>query len=424
MMVTSLSDGIGGGRPPGGVGLSAVSSLEAYARADWQRIEQLYGQLTRVVATGHISDALAGQLAKAMARTCAAYDGIEEQFVDDLLAVIADVEGEPGDRNQQFRHFYYDSRYTQFPAYLKTDAEDRRRPTPFEAAVETCRRLRDVNRLRAQLVSVPTGCVLGGSASYGRFFNTVGDRDNEPSDLDLLLIVRDYTALPDVAAAFARVAGIAPAGVDAMSERANAFAEVCDLLGDGERCIFSHKLTLWHPDAPDAFLAGTGINGEYDVSVHVFSGEDVDFLILRNEPKLGGEREIIDYRTTCADRPDRQRSFAETEVVVEREGTERECPHGFLVPSRVCHVADAAPEAGSRYYPGQFQNLILPEVELRWELESHLMYLPLYAFKVKVRERLERERVERPYEIQTIANSHTRKNQFAPYVGARVDDTN
>jgi hypothetical protein len=399
-----------------------VSKEAAYARADWQRIEQLYGQLMRVVATGHISDTLAGKLAKAMARTCAAYDGIEEQFIEDLLAVIVAVEGATADRNREFRHFYYDPRYNRFTAYLKTDADDRRRPTPFEAAVETCRRLRDVNRLRAQLVRVPTGCILGGSASYGRFFNTVGDRDNEPSDLDLLLVVGDYADLPRVAEAFARVAGIGPGGVESMRERCAAFPEVCQQLDEGQRCIFSHKLKLWPPEAPDPFLAGTGINGEYDVSVHVFSGEDIDFLILRDLPKLEGEREIIDYRMSRPDRPDRQRSFAETEVMVEREGTERECPHGFLVPSRVCHVADADPESGTRYYPGQFQNLILPEVELRWELESHLLYLPLYAFMVKVRERLERERVERPYEIQSIANSHTRKNQFAPYVGERLDD--
>jgi hypothetical protein len=401
-----------------------VSTDAAYVRADWQRIEQLYGQLTRVVGTGHVSDKLAGKLAKAMARTCACYDGEEELFVEHLLSVIVAVEDASADRNAEFRHFYYDPRYNHFEAYLKREADGRRRPTPFEAAVETCRRLRDVNRLRAQLVGVPTGCVLGGSASYGRFFNTVGHRDNEPSDLDLLLVVADYADVTPVAEAFARVAGISPASVESMSERAAAFPEVRDLLRADQRCIFSHKLTLWPPDAPDPFLAGTGINGEYEVSVHVFSGEDIDFLILRDQARLDGEREIMDYRVRRPDRPDRQRAFAEAEVTVEREGTERECPHGFLVPSQVCYVADADPETGSRYYPGQFQNLILPEVELRWELESHLLYLPLYAFLVKVRERLARERAERPYEIQTIPNSHTRKNQFAPYVGERLDDTN
>lgn len=404
--------------------VGGVSTAEADQRADWRRIEALYRQLLTVIDSGHINDELAGQLAHAMARTCAAYDGIEELFVEDLLAVISDIEAAGGDRQERFRSFYHDSRYGEFDAYLKKGLADRRRPTPFEAAVETCRRLRDVNRLRDQLEPVPTGCVLGGSASYGRFFNTVGGRDNEPSDLDLLLVVRDYGELAAVTAAFARVAAVRESDVEAMSERVAAFPEVRELVEAGERCIFSHKLKLWPPGAPDEFLGGSGLNGEYEVSLHVFSAEDVDFLILRDVPRLESERTIVDYRLSAADRPDTQRSFAETQFEVGREGTERECPGGFLVPSRVCHVQDAAPQPGSRYYPGQHQNLILPEFELRWELASHRLYLPLYSFKVKLNERLAQERVERPYEIQNLANSHTRRYAFAPYVSARLESHN
>jgi hypothetical protein len=401
-----------------------VSTAQAHARADWHRIEKLYRQLIHVVDNRNINHELAGQLAHAMARTCAAYDGIEEAFVDDLLAIVSEIEGTSGDRNERLRHFYHDPRYGHFGEYLKRGPDDRRRPTPFEAAVETCRRLRDVNRLREQLAPVPTGCILGGSASYGRFFNTVGNRDNEPSDLDLLLVVRDYAVLPEVVAAFERVAGIRESDVKAMGERAGMFPEVRDGLQEGERCIFSHKLALWPPSAADAFLVGTAINGEYEVSVHVFSDKDVDFLILRDQPRLEGERSIVDCRATRVDRADTQRSFAETQVQLAREGTEHECPAGFLVPSRVCHVEDAHPEQGTRYYPGQHQNLILPEFELRWELEAHRLYLPLYAFKVKLAERLALERVQRPFEIQSLANSHTRKYAFAPYVSARVDSSN
>jgi len=107
------------------------------------------------------------------------------------------------------------------------------------------------------------------------------------------------------------------------------------------------------------------------------SREDIDFTILRDQPRLRSKRVILDYRAERADRPDTQRSFAETVVEHEREGTEHECPGGFVLPSQVCDLRSADPERGSRYFPGQFQNLILPEFELRWDLESHRMYLPL-----------------------------------------------
>ena len=391
---------------------------EAHARADWARIQALYRQFIGVLETGNVNDELAGRLAKAMARTCAAYDGDEEMFVEHLLQVITEVEPSEKTRDEVFRDLYKDSRYSEFDAYLKKGAADRRRPTPFEAAVETCRRLRDINRLREQLAPVPTGCILGGSASYGRFYNTVGDRDNEPSDLDLLLIVQSYDALPALIESLARVTGVRDQDLDSMRDRVERFPGVRSSLG-GERCIFSHKLKLWPPESPDRFLEGTGIGGEYPVSIHVFSADDVDYLILRDCPRLDHEEErsILDYRASEPDRPDTQRSFAETVVMLER--TSQGCDGGYLVPSRVCHVESASPEPGSRYYPGQHQNLILPEFELRWEYAEHRMYLPLYSFRIKLYEQLERERVERPYEIQNLANSHTRAYQFAPYIKAR-----
>ena len=390
-------------------------------RADWKRVKQLYSQLTGVVDGGHINHDLAGRLAHAMARTCAAYDGEEELFVRHLADAIQQVAPKAGDHRTHFRELYFDDRYSTHDEYLKHGHDGRRRPTPFEAAVETCRRLRDVNRLRDQLAGVPTGCILGGSASYGRFFNTVGDRDNAPSDLDLVLIILDYEALVDVVAALRLVAGLHEEDLDAMEERVGHFRDARSMLGSGQRCIFSQKLRLWPATSPDAFLAATGINGEYELSIHAFSADDIDYIILRDRPQLDRKRVIFDYRPDKPDRPDTQRSFAETVIEHQRVDTERACPGGYILPSQVCDIRSATPQHGNRYYPGQHQNLILPEFELRWDLEAHRLYLPLYTFKVKLWERLSLERVQRPYEIQTLANSHTRRYAFAPYIHARDD---
>ena len=393
----------------------------AHGRADWKHVRQLYGQLTRVVDTGHINDHLAGRVAHAMARTCAAYDGEEELFVEHLAQVIQEVAPKPGDYATRFRDLYFDRRYSTFDAYLKKGHDSRRRPVPFEAAVETCRRLRDVNRLRDQLAGLPTGCVLGGSSSYGRFFNTVGCRDNAPSDIDLLLIVLDYDALAAVVGALRLVAGLREADLDSMEERVGHFPTVRSSLGRRERCIFSHKVRVWPATSPDSFLAATGVDGEYELSIHAFSSDYFDYLILRDRPRLDRGRLIYDYRKDKPDRADTQRSFAETVIEHDRVGSERTCPGGYVLPSQVCDVRKATPERGTRYYPGQHQNLILPEFELRWDLAPRRVYLPLYTFKVKLGERLRFERMQRPYEIQTLANSHTRRYAFAPYLHSRDD---
>jgi hypothetical protein len=395
-----------------------MSESDPHKRADWQRVQNLYRQFVRTVEQENLDEPLAGELAKAMARTCAAYDGEEETFVSHLLSVACEVDPQSGNSKDRFRALYSDPRPAIFPQYRKEGPEDRRRPPPFEAATETCRRLRDINRLRDQLVLVPTACVLGGSASYGRFFNTVGNRDNEPSDLDLLLVVESYDALPAVVDALRRFPGVHQEHIETMAARAALFAELLHSR-DGLRCIFSHKLELWPPSSPDPFLSETGIDGAYPLSVHSVSAADFDYIILRDRPQLDVEREIFDFREGPPDRPDRQRSFAGTAVEVERESEEVE--GGFLTSSRVCHLESAEPEPGERFFPGQHQNLVLPEVEVRWELSFSRIYLPLYSFKVKLDERLALERVQRPYEIQNLANSHTRRYAFAPYVAARVE---
>ena len=398
-----------------------MGPADAHRRADWRRVQKLYRQLSDVVDSHNLNDDLAGSLAHAMARTCAAYDGEEELFVRHLLEIICESAPQLGSVEERFRSLYHDHRYTEFTEYQKHGEATRRRPTPFEAAVETCRRLRDVNRLREHLAPVPTGCILGGSASYGRFFNTVGARDNEPSDLDLLLIVLDYDALEEVADALALVAGIRQSDLDAMATRIGHFAAIRRQLGSRRRCIFSQKLRIWPATSPDPFLNDTGINGEYEISIHACSADDIDYMILRDLPRLEKPRRILDYRVDMADRADTQRSFAETVIEHPRVGTEKEVAGGYVLPSQICDLRPARPEKGRRYYPGQHQNLILPEFELRWDLEAHRMYLPLYSFKVKLLERLGIERVERPYEVQTLANSHTRRYAFAPYIHKRRD---
>jgi hypothetical protein len=390
----------------------------AHSRGDWDRVKRLYAQMVGLLSRGRCDPDVAGDLAKQMARLCAAYDGAEELFVEDLLEVMDEVDPLPGCREEQFEAYYHDDRYRKADKVYEAENE-RRRPTPFEAAVETCRRLRDVNRLRECLATVPTGCVLGGSTSYGRFFNTVGlQADGRASDIDLLLVVASYDDLPRIVEALRRVEGILGDGLSEMHDRAGSFSDARARLEENARCIFSHKLDLWPSSDQDSMLAGTSIGGSYDLSLHIVSRDDLDYLILNDRPRLDESRTIFDYRAAAAGKCDLQRSFAGLEF--DSAPKVIECPGGYVVSSTVCYVRELDDE-GERYFPGNFQNLILPEFEIRWDFEPQRMYLPIYSFKVKLEERLAHERRERPYERQRLSNSHTRYLVWAPYVSDRIN---
>src|SRR5258706_12631446 len=98
----------------------------------------------------------------------------------------------------------------------------RRRPRPFEAAVETCRRLIDVNRFRQALSILQTGAILGGPVSYGRFYNVTGatpDFGSKTSDADLLLALADYNQLPTVAEKMAAIPALHPSSLAFLPQR-------------------------------------------------------------------------------------------------------------------------------------------------------------------------------------------------------------
>jgi hypothetical protein len=68
----------------------------------------------------------------------------------------------------------------------------RRRPRPFETLVETARRFRDLNHLRAALDGLRTSCVLGGSVNYSRYFNVRGQGGELPGpSVDIMLVIPD-----------------------------------------------------------------------------------------------------------------------------------------------------------------------------------------------------------------------------------------
>ena len=388
---------------------------QATRQADWRRVAGLWEQCANILRSGgedaYLPDSLTGKLARSMGQVFASYDDDEDRYVLHLLAIMAHAEGRDGEVDEVFRQLYFDERFTN---QRYQPMAGRRLPLPFEAAVETARRLRDLARIRDALTSKADlcACVLGGSASYGRFHNTVGGRDDDPSDLDLLLVVAPNVGCSQVYEALRNVHGLG--GADHALERSTALAPHDDDPGSRDSPIFSHKLSLWR-EMRDPLLDARQIAGGYTLSTHLLTLAQFRWITLASEPIIaqGLDRRVWDLRDTEPRREDRQRTFAGTEHPVERRY--EETAQGWLAESYVAQVAD------ERFRPGLHQNLILPRFDLRWDLRRHRLTLPIYAFRWKIVERLGEERRLRPYEDQRISLSHTRAAHFAPHVRARVD---
>lgn len=389
----------------------------AHHRADWELVRGVYEQCAAIADdrdARFMPDDLVGYLAEAFGRVAANYHGDEERFVLHAFAVLANGMGVEELTPALFETLYREERFDRFKQYGITDADEstRRRPRPFETLVETSRRFRDVNAIAALLGPTTSG-ILGGSTSYGRFFNVAGRSGlTESSDLDLLVIVQRFEALGDVLERLEAVDGLSVHELEWAARRAEIFARQ---EWDDRRTIFSHKVSMWSEER-DPLLAWGKEDGTYAVSIHVLSRAVLDQLLVSDVPKLhendaGASRSIRDYRERPSGPYDIQRSFSGKYRRVDTMS--REVDQGFLRRSGVFAINDG------RYFPGMFQNLIFPRFGVRWD---HLgVRGTLEAFRYKLIERLRYERTQRPYEMLRLSLAHTRTEVFAPNVLERID---
>jgi hypothetical protein len=292
----------------------------------------------------------------------------------------------------------------------------------FEAAVETCRRLIDVNSIRQTLSNLQTGAILGGSVSYGRFYNVTGaapEFGSKSSDADLLLVLADYDQLASVVEKLVPIPGLEPSSLEQLRQRVTKFPQIRMQYAP---CILSHKLKFW-VNQSDSVLSGTKIPSEYSLSLHVFSLSDFDYMTLRDssvlQPSEGAssfDRIIRDYRDTS---PPESRAYDNRSFSGIALGTNPLEPVqvdlGYVAQVKVCLIQD------DRYCPGLHQNLILPQFERRWESEQVRLYLRMLTFRWKILERLRTERTMRPFEEQKLSLSHVRYFVFSPHITHRAD---
>ena len=348
-------------------------------------------------------------LAERLKRAFVSYNEKEENFPEDFLCHIAQIDGRYGTKKKLFAEYYQRPELERFFHRLSVSGSPnrpvtriayinpRRTPPVFETVYETCRRL----VLLRQFITVarePTAAVvLGGSLSYGKFYNVRAD-----SDIDLLIIVSSGDAVVKLATSLQSCRCFRQDATTLFLKRARVYARLqakhqCDMI--------SQKLTVVEP-------------GSFDISLHIVNGIAFSRIVFaeRNIPNVKqlAPEFLRDYRVTAGPVQDYfQKSFDGSFLHVPSQS--RDTEDGFIAKVPFCVIRDG------RFYLGVHHNLLLPMLEFRHERVTNQYRFPALALKAKVLERLEQERHARPHESLRLSYAFTRSQDFSPLIRMRAD---
>ena len=382
------------------------------AKAAWERVAGAYEQCLHALwpVADYLPSAVPAFLGELLARVSASYYAEEARFVNDVWSVLNKVRKDVGLPDTSRTNIYRD------PLFIdSTDTRsliaNRRRSTPLEAAIETIRRLRDVRILESALGEYSVAALLGGSASYGRFLNVRGGGD--PSDLDIMVIVDSFGGLENLLAGLSSIKEVSDIDIVTAVDRATEFMQLADNAQD--RYVFSGKFRLWM-GIDDPLLEGCGVPSEYQLSVHVVTRAGFGRLLFEDASIIassivGNDQSILDYREAKPNRRDSQRSFSGRSQAISIDVFS----HGksFVRETKIFMIDQHA------YYPGMFQNLVLPAFDVRWG-DSDCRRL-VDAFRWKMIDRLRYEQRISPNKLLRLSLAHTRSEVFAPHVVRSVD---
>lgn len=374
--------------------------------ADWSRVATVYNQCVDAISDPslYLPGELSAFMAELLSRLSVPYFDKELRFVTDAHANL-DPRKSPND-------LYFDKRYDRLKAFRPVGAgTGRRRPTPFESIFETSRRLRDVGAIHKKLEKTSIGGILGGSLSYGRFYNVIGQRESgKGSDIDFYLVVESNDDIAQVLESIQEVPGVSLSAVEATNARLCEFRKFRES-ESSTPAVFSCKIPMWE-ESDDEILEGIDVSHDYHVSLHIMSRETSNLLLLVEHPKvtkdrLSSELVVADFRETPANRADHQRSFAGRNARFEIQSSTFMSSH--IRKTRAFHI-----DSADNFYPGMFQNLVLPAFDVRWSTAAFKREVE--SFRWKMVERLRFERNSRPDELLRLSLAHTRCEVFSPHV--------
>lgn len=386
---------------------------EATGRCDWRKVRAIYKQSTQL-AENNTEPALLWQvratLSEVLAQIASSYDAHPAELAVHTLAQFADIDGHELLDSSTFKTIYLDKRFRFPPA----PSGQRRRPSPYEAVVETCRRLRDANAISQAMSGTRTSGILCGSANYGQFYGVRGNVIRQvASDLDLVIATSPDTDLVDMAKRLGTVPGISTADVTRFLKRVRVFINRYD----SGRTTLSHKFVMWGPGQEDRLLFGAGIGADYLLSIHVVPPTVLEYALVESSTSLleetaGMRRLIRDYRDRVTDRDDELHGFDGRLCTLKSQPT----PATEGVLRRTCaYYIDES----DHYFPGFYQVITQPKLNLCWdEAKVHARF---DQFKRKLADRLRYERQREPFADMRPSYAHLRLGLFAPHVIRQLD---
>lgn len=384
--------------------------------ANWERVAGVYEQCLNATypQNDYLPNSVPAFLAELLARLSASYFGAEDKFLGEAWDIFLEKNQQKVE-NKNRKNFIYNELFSG-QTRQANPITNRRQAAPVEAAVETIRRLRDLRLIESVLSSKTKAALLGGSASYGRFLNVRGGNDS--SDLDMLLVVDSFDKFPQLIELIGSIKTelgstlAVTSSIDKTAKRAKEFLKF--KTGQTDSVIFSAKIDLWEKD--DSLLEGCNTSSNYHLSIHIISRNDLGKLLHENSPMIssqiiGNTKEIIDYRDTVPNKGDKQRSFSGKGNAIASDTYLHES--SYVRKTKLFLIKDG------HYFPGMFQNLILPAFDIRWGDNDCRRLID--SFRWKMIDRLRHEQRTHPSKALKLSYAHTRSDVFAPHVARAVD---
>ncbi|MFA6382278.1 MAG: hypothetical protein WCX08_03385 [Candidatus Buchananbacteria bacterium] len=283
------------------------------------------------------------------------------------------------------------------PAFLKTAGGidlERRKPSFIESVDGTMERFYKIEELEDILEDLTDGIIVGGSMSYGPFFNIRKSLDETgSSDIDLIIILKEDKLDASLWNKLQNSDIISEGEKDIFFERMKKFR---DLFKKGEADVFSQKFSIQGTD--------------FDVSIHFFAPSIFDKMTDRD---FGGDLSankdkvatIRDYKAkefphkVCA-----QQNFL-GEKYEYSVPPQRQVDGGVIVelPSYIIQ--------NQHFYPGIYQNLISPCFSISYDRTGNTSKR-VAKFKDTMEKRLQEEMGEQPR--AELLKSHIRYRIFSP----------
>ncbi len=292
---------------------------------------------------------------------------------------------------------FFEEIHDTLPNYLFDSSDvrlNKRQPSFMESVKATLDRLLKIDIIKEALKNVVDGIIVGGSMSYGPFFNVRSALDNTgSSDIDMMVIVDNdnIVLLADKLEA---------AGLFAKDEMANFKTRIMhaiELVKQGKIDIFSHKFNI-----PGA---------DYDISIHFMTYPMFKLMLTVPESNEDTVVTLKDYKArpfphkACV-----QQNFYGQKykyIVPEQEPIE----DGVIV-KLPAYIID-----NGKFHPGIYHNIISPRFEVSLDKEGKIMPI-VEDFKKGVKQRLKREGGDGG----TLSRSHMRNAIFSPLAREEIDE--